>query len=75
LKTDHCLHASMERTLPPAAAAAAGAAVEDVFLDAEAGGFFALVAAAFVALALGVPFVLAMVKVVDSVLLQAFSML
>ena len=65
LNTDHCLHASIERTLPPVAAATALA--DAAFLDAAAGfffaagDFFALVASAFVALALDVPLVLAMV--------------
>lgn len=63
LNTDHCLHASIERTLPPVAAATAAA---DAFLgDAffAAGDFFALVASAFVAfLALDVPLVFAMVQ-------------
>ena len=59
------MHASIERTLPPVAAATALA--DAAFLDAAAGfffaagDFFALVASAFVALALDVPLVLAMV--------------
>ena len=57
----------MERTLPPAEAEA-----DDVFLAAAAADFFAagdfffaLAGVAFVALALGVPLVFAMVKVID----------
>ena len=70
LNTDHCLHASMDRTLPPAAAATSADAA---FLDAAAGfffaavGFFAFVASAFVALALDVaPLVFAIVSLESS---------
>ena len=72
LNTDHCLHASIERTLPPVAAAAAAA---DTFLgDAffAAGDFLALVASAFVAfLALDVPLVFAMVQEVMDICVDA----
>ncbi len=67
LNTDHCLHASMDRTLLPVAAATSAA--DAAFLDAAAGfffaavGFFAFVASAFVALALDVaPLVFAIVS-------------
>jgi len=68
LNTDHCLHASMERTLPPVAVATAAA--DAAFLDAAAGffaagDFFALVASAFVVFAFDAPLVFAMVEVID----------
>ena len=67
LNTDHCLHASMDRTLPPVAAATVDAAFLDAaagFFAFAAGDFFAFVASAFVALALDdAPLVFAIVQV------------